>query len=390
MTSQSGGSESGASFLFIFWCLLFPQVTGQNCASISGSDFDSVYNQVFETSEDCETECGYTASRINSICQAAQGAVCIGDAPGNFLIGGAACQANSGTCDFLAAGTTYDEIACEKWCGKKFATKFKLTQTNINATRELLVNNIETAKNAIIQSTEENIESLKNLMLEKLSETESTILEQLGDSTDSITESIDELSSNLKNYNMETLRMLNAIDTTLASLGDELGYNTQVLLYGEVFKTLDAVEERFKRLEYNPDTGLLIKNFDSEQYRKAVIDPLDGMLIGINSIMDMLVRGRGKNWAKEESIYEGYKEQFCNNRWFEYFTLRLTKALFHYRNGRAMSGAPLANTNSAAEEHVEHSNHYKTSCLSGNSQLVLSFSRLLVFYVLKPFNYTIQ
>ena len=85
-------------------------------------------------------------------------------------------------------------------------------------------------------------------------------------------------------------------------------------------------------------------------------------IIGINDIMSMLITGNGKNWAKSKSIYEENPKEFCKQKWFTMFSFKLTRSLFHYRNGRRMQGSPLPATHSEKDHHEKHYEHYSKVC----------------------------
>ena len=139
-------------------------------------------------------------------------------------------------------------------------------------------------------------------------------------------------------------------------------YNTHINLFGDVFKILDTMESRYAKVQHDQETGLIVRNFESDQYSAAVTDPNFGMLIGIEDIMSMLITGDGKNWAKSKSIYEENPQEFCKQNWFSMFSLKLTRSLFHYRNGRRMVGNPVPASHSEKKYHEDHLKHYSQIC----------------------------
>ena len=85
--------------------------------------------------------------------------------------------------------------------------------------------------------------------------------------------------------------------------------------------------------------------------------------------MNMLITGDGKNWAKSKSIYEENPQEFCNQNWFSMFSLKLTRSLFHYRNGRRMQGNPVPASHSEKKYHEEHYEHYSKICQCSKEDL---------------------
>ena len=107
-------------------------------------------------------------------------------------------------------------------------------------------------------------------------------------------------------------------------------------------------------------------------------------IIGINDIMSMLTTGDGKNWAKSMSIYEENPKKFCKQNWFTMFSLKLTRSLFHYRNGRRMSGYPLPATYSEKEFHEKHYEHYSKVCQCNKEDLPTINGRTPICHTLNP------
>ena len=92
-------------------------------------------------------------------------------------------------------------------------------------------------------------------------------------------------------------------------------------------------------------------------------------IIGINDIESMLITGNGRNWAMSKSIYEDNPNVFCKQNWFTMFSFKLTRSLFHYRNGRRMKGEPLSATHSEKDYHEKHYEHYSKVCQCNKEDL---------------------
>ena len=90
--------------------------------------------------------------------------------------------------------------------------------------------------------------------------------------------------SNLREMSDISSTLLTSIENNIDVLAQDLEYNTHVSLFGDVFEILDTMETRYGNVKHDQETGLIIRDFDSDQYATAVIDPNFGILIGIMAI----------------------------------------------------------------------------------------------------------
>ena len=70
-----------------------------------------------------------------------------------------------------------------------------------------------------------------------------------------------------------------------------------------------------------------------------------------------------------KSIYEDNPKEFCKQNWFTMFSFKLTRSLFHYRNGRRMKGDPVSATHSEKDYHEKHYEHYSKVCQCNKEDL---------------------
>ena len=233
----------------------------------------------------------------------------------------------------------------------------KLVESNKKQTEELLMSH-----ERLLNNMEEEIENIESNILHGLNQVTSDIFNSFQTMNTQNEKNHDEVLKNLNEFSLKSIGLLTSINNSLDILAEDLQYNTHVNIFGDVFDILKTMETRYAKVQHKKETGLIVHDFESDQYAAAVTDPNLGMLIGIGDIMNMLVTGNGKNWAKSKSIYEENPQEFCKQNWFALFSLKLTKSLFHYRNGRRMQGNPLPPTHSEKQYHDEHNEHYFKVC----------------------------
>ena len=90
--------------------------------------------------------------------------------------------------------------------------------------------------------------------------------------------------SNLREMSNTSSTLLTSIDNSIDVLAKDLKYNTHISLFGNVFKILDTMEVRYAKVQHDQETGLIVRDFESDQYVYAVINPNLGMVIGIMAI----------------------------------------------------------------------------------------------------------
>ena len=90
--------------------------------------------------------------------------------------------------------------------------------------------------------------------------------------------------SNLREMSNTSSTLLTSIDNSIDVLTKDLKYNTHISLFGDVFEILDTMETRYANVQHDQETGLIVRDFESDQYVLAVINPNIGMLIGIMAI----------------------------------------------------------------------------------------------------------
>ena len=78
--------------------------------------------------------------------------------------------------------------------------------------------------------------------------------------------------------------LLTSIENSIDALAQDLEYNMHINLFGDVFEILDIMETRYAKVQHDQETGLIVRDFESDRYVLAVIDPISGMVIGIMPI----------------------------------------------------------------------------------------------------------